>query len=316
MSKLKIGKLSRDERSYIAENVDKKSVTDLAKSLNRSVETVKNEIAKLGLAKTDEEIMRAAVLNQLHASMIWDEINRQLSKQEIKVFENHWLEMYEQFKEDVWFTERTQIRDFIVQDIFMARNMQNQIDCLTDIEQTRKLLDTYYSVDPLQWTDDDRNSVFNLEGRIDALRQANETRQSQYLKLSDSKQKILERMKATRNQRIDKINIGKGTFVGLLKKLEEDGQREAIGREVAIANLGADKAAKKFGENHQYADGEVDRPFLTPEGVQELVTRFQDDDINLPKDLGEDDQLADALVGFLTYEGKEKLLKKLQKDSE
>lgn len=314
MSKLKIGKLSRDERTYIANHVDKKSVTDIARSLNRSVDTVKNEIAKLGLSKTDEEVIKQTVLNQLHSGMIWDEVSRQLTKHELKLFENHWLEMYEQFKDDVWFTEKTQIRDFIVQDIFMNRNMKNQIDCNEDIENTRKVLEALYSVDPLTWSDEDRQRVFNLEGRMDALRQANETRQSQYLKLSDSKQKILERLKATRSQRIDKINIGKGTFVGLLKRLEEDGQREAIGREVAIANLGADKAARQLQENHQYEDGEVDRPFLIPEHVVELTTRLQEDDINLPKNLGDDDKLADALAGFLTYEGKEKLLKALQKE--
>lgn len=315
MSKLKIGKLSKNERTYIADHVDKKSVSDIAKSLNRSVETVKNEIAKLGLTKTDEEVVKLTVLNQLHASMIWIEVSRQLSKQEIKVFENHWLEMYEQFKDDVWFTEKTQIRDFIIQDIFMSRNMQAQIDCTDDIEQTRKTLDSYYSIDPISWTQDDRNNVFNLESRMDALRQANETRQAQYLKLSDSKQKILERLKATRSQRIDKINIGKGTFVGLLKRLEEEGQREAIGREVALANKGADKAADKFKQNHTYEDGEVDRPFLTPESVTELVTRLQDDDVNLPKDLGDGDKLAEALVGYLTFEGKEKLIKAINKEN-
>lgn len=314
--KLKIGKLSATEKSYIASNADSRTVEEIADHLARSVDTVRNEIAKLGLAKTDQAVANKGVLNELHASVMWREIQLQFTEDELSAFEHYWLEMFQQFKEDVWFTEKMQIRDYVTQQIFSDRNLASQAATIEDIKRLEKLLEFQYEIPAEAWGQEDRERVFNLENQLAAAREANESRQAQYLKLNNEKQKLLQNLKGTRRDRIDKIANSKTSFVGLMRLMEEEKGREAIGRETGLANLAADRAADKMRENFVYDDKTVDRPFLEPEHVQLLTTRLQEDDVNIPKNLGDNDDIANALADYLTHEGKEKLFKTLKQKLE
>lgn len=49
--------------------------------------------------------------------------------------------------------------------------------------------------------------------------------------------------------------------------LEEEDVREKEGREMEILKMATNKAVEGLHGYHQFADGMVDRPFLTPDSV-------------------------------------------------
>jgi hypothetical protein len=50
--------------------------------------------------------------------------------------------------------------------------------------------------------------------------------------------------------------------------LEDEELREKEGREMEILNLAVEKSKEILNSYHQYADGQVDKPFLTPDSVE------------------------------------------------
>jgi hypothetical protein len=51
--------------------------------------------------------------------------------------------------------------------------------------------------------------------------------------------------------------------------LEDETIREKEGREMEILSLATENNKKKLEEYHQYQDGIIDQPFLTPDSVQQ-----------------------------------------------
>jgi hypothetical protein len=49
--------------------------------------------------------------------------------------------------------------------------------------------------------------------------------------------------------------------------LEDEDIREKEGKEMEILKLATDKAKSNLYNYHEYADGSVDRPFLTPDSI-------------------------------------------------
>ena len=76
-------------------------------------------------------------------------------------------------------------------------------------------------------------------------------------------------LKATREQRIKRIEDGKSSWIGLIRMLEDEEIREKEGREMEIMAMAVDKNRKLISEYHNYADDTVDSPLLTPETVLE-----------------------------------------------
>jgi hypothetical protein len=92
---------------------------------------------------------------------------------------------------------------------------------------------------------------------------------NEYTKLLNEQQKISKDLKATREQRIKRIEDGKSSWVGLIKMLEDEEIREKEGREMEIISMATDKSKKELYGYHNYADQTVDRPLLTPDSVLE-----------------------------------------------
>ena len=92
---------------------------------------------------------------------------------------------------------------------------------------------------------------------------------NEYTKLLAEQQKISKDLKATREQRIKRIEDGKSSWIGLIRMLEDEQLREKQGREMAILDLATNKYKQKLSEYHTYEDNTVDRPFLTPETTQD-----------------------------------------------
>ena len=135
---------------------------------------------------------------------------------------------------------------------------------IADTEKLQKEVDTEYSL-----PEDQRDvaRLTNLETQLSFARNSISSYTNEYTKLLNEQQKISKDLKATREQRIKRIEDGKSSWVGLIRMLEDEEIREKEGRQMEILNMATEKSREKLAEYHTYADDIVDKPFLTPDDV-------------------------------------------------
>lgn len=267
MSK-KRGQLSLDEEQFIREHVLNMTIENIAKSLNRSNAPIEryieeNQLARDPLEKNEEKIL----LQKLHSKSFWGEIKKQFDTDtgELEYFENVWINLVKQFREDVLPAEELQIKQFITIDILINRSMKERKRHIAETEKLQKQVDKEYEKTE---TERDIPKLANLETQLSFARNSIANYTNEYTKLLNEQQKISKDLKATREQRIKRIEDGKSSWVGLIRMLEDEEIREKQGREMQILSMATDKIKEKLFDYHQYADNSLDLPFLTPESVE------------------------------------------------
>ena len=263
----KRGQLSLEEEKFIRENLTSLTVENIAEQLNRNVAPIKRYISETknllsGNEAAEDELLR----NKLYGKTFWFEIKKQFDEEsgELEYFENVWVNLMKQFREDVLPAEELQIKQFITIDILINRSMKERKRHISETEKLQRLVDAEYDK-----PEDQRDvpKLANLETQLSFARNSIANYTNEYTKLLGEQQKISKDLKATREQRIKRIEDGKSSWVGLIRMLEDEDVREKEGREMEIIRLATNKAREKLTEYHEYQDGKLDSPFLTPESV-------------------------------------------------
>lgn len=263
----KRGQLSLEEEKFIRENLASLTVENIAEQLNRNVAPIKRYISETknllsGNEAAEDELLR----NKLYGKTFWFEIKKQFDEEsgELEYFENVWVNLMKQFREDVLPAEELQIKQFITIDILINRSMKERKRHISETEKLQRLVDAEYDK-----PEDQRDvpKLANLETQLSFARNSIANYTNEYTKLLGEQQKISKDLKATREQRIKRIEDGKSSWVGLIRMLEDEDVREKEGREMEIIRLATNKAREKLMEYHEYQDGKLDSPFLTPESV-------------------------------------------------
>ena len=265
----KRGQLSLDEQQFIKENVESLAVKDIADQLNRSEKPIQRYIIENRLLESSEERDTDETLrNKLYSKTFWSEIKRQFDEDsgELHYFENTWIGLIKQFREDVLPAEELQIKQFITIDILINRSMKERKRHIAETEKLQKQVDAEYDKPE---ADRDIPKLANLETQLSFARNSISNYTNEYTKLLSEQQKISKDLKATREQRIKRIEDGKSSWTGLIRMLEDEQIREKEGREMEILSLATKKFMEKMSSYHTYEDGEVDKPFLTPETIEE-----------------------------------------------
>ena len=116
----------------------------------------------------------------------------------------------------------------------------------------------------------DRDYIFNLERQIAVARAAQEALGRDYKDLQVKKSAMLKDLKATREQRIKRLEDSKQTFISWVSNLMTNPDiRQEIGTEMEKMRLSINKEKERLSEWHQYEDKLVDQPFLTPDTVKD-----------------------------------------------
>ena len=125
----KRGQLSLDEEKFIRDNIKKLTIQQIADSINRNIPPVKRYIIENRLLEDndvldDEEYLK----HKLHSKSFWGEIKKQFDNDsgELEYFENVWINLLRQFREDVLPAEELQIKQFITIDILINRSMKER----------------------------------------------------------------------------------------------------------------------------------------------------------------------------------------------
>ena len=261
----KRGQLSLEEEQFIKDHVSSSSPEIIAASLNRNVSPITRYIVEAKLLVDESEKKQDEILKQkLYSKTFWNEIKRQFDEDsgELDYFENTWVNLIKQFREDVLPAEELQLKQFITIDILINRSMKERH--ISETEKLQKEVDKEYDK-----PEDSRDTprLINLETQLSFARNSISSYTNEYTKLLGEQQKISKDLKATREQRIKRIEDGKSSWVGLIRMLEDEILREREGREIEIIALATQKAKDDLSTLHQYQDGKLDLPFLTPESA-------------------------------------------------
>lgn len=266
----KKGQLSLEEEKFIREHIHELSIDDIAQQLNRTNKPIEKYImqAKIGIQSIDQQQNDQILRQHLHCKTFWPEIEKQFDKQsgELEYFEDTWISLIKQFREDVLPAEELQIKQFITIDILINRSMKERKRHIADTEKLQVEVDKEYSK-----PEDQRDipKLTNLETQLGFARNSIANYTNEYTKLLNEQQKISKDLKATREQRIKRIEDGKSSWIGLIRMLEDEDTREKQGREMEIMALATAKSKQQLAEYHSYADTIIDSPLLTPEVVIE-----------------------------------------------
>lgn len=263
----KRGQLSLEEEKFIRDNLTLLTVDQIAEKLNRNPAPVKRYINENKILQSTEQIQEEEILKQkLYTKTFWQEIKRQFDEEtgELEYFESVWINLIKQFREDVLPAEELQIKQFITIDILINRSMKERKRHITETEKLQREVDKEY-LKPIE--ERDIPKLANLETQLSFARNSITNYTNEYTKLLAEQQKISKDLKATREQRIKRIEDGKSSWVGLIRMLEDEASREKEGREMEILKLATDKAKDNLSQFHEYQDGKLDIPFLTPESV-------------------------------------------------
>jgi hypothetical protein len=266
----KRGQLSLDEEKFIRENYASSTLEQIAQALNRNIDPVKRYIDENNLLlinESDESKGNELLKHKLHSKTFWSEIKRQFDADtgELEYFENTWIGLIKQFREDVLPAEELQIKQFITIDILINRSMKERKRHIAETDKLQKLVDKEYDK-----PEDQRDipKLANLETQLSFARNSIANYTNEYTKLLNEQQKISKDLKATREQRIKRIEDGKSSWIGLIRMLEDEEIREKEGREMEILSLATEKYKNKLSEYHTFQDNTLDKPFLTPETVE------------------------------------------------
>lgn len=266
MSK-KRGQLSLDEEAFIKDNFTKLSIDEIANALNRSTAPITRFVSEQNLYISEDESKEKDTIRQkLRSKSFWNEIVKQFDNDsgELDYFEEIWINLIKQFREDVLPAEELQIKQFITIDILINRSMKERKRHISETEKLQKLVDKEY-----EKPEDQRDipKLSNLETQLSFARNSIASYTNEYTKLLNEQQKISKDLKATREQRIKRIEDGKSSWTGLIRMLEDEEIREREGREMAIMSMAVNKAKENLYNFHTYQDGSVDMPILCPESV-------------------------------------------------
>ena len=258
MATLNKGRFTNEELSDIEElTKGGMSPTDIAKKLNRSIESVLDRVAFVDKDKTLD----------IRETEQWPVLKQQFSKEEQNMFIYHWKEMVAQFRDDVPHTEKVQIVDLITVIIIMNRLLTQERQQKLDIDELRKLVEVEKEK---QFEDRNDQLIFDYEKQIGFAMAAQTDVHKSFEKLLTDKKQMLSAMKATREQRIKRIEDSKETIVGWMRNLLlHPEERLQVGIDMEKMRLSVLVETERLSDWHEYEDGMVDQPFLNENTVMD-----------------------------------------------
>ena len=264
MTQMTSGRLSKKEQRQISEMVDSYTTEDIAKKLNRSYDSIDNYIkSKLKVGLTIEETAAYSLVDRPY----YKELEAQFTTEELELFKYHWSKIITQFKDDVFPTEEMQVVDVIKLEILMNRCLKGNKENIDQINTYDQMIQDERSRDKDQ---QDTDYILNLERQTASLRASQESLNRDYRDLSSKKESMLKNMKGTREQRIKRLEDSKQSFTSWVAALMQNPELiKQYGIEMEKMRAAMTMEKGRLGEFHEFTDGQVDQPFLTPDTVKD-----------------------------------------------
>ena len=261
---MKKGRFSVEEMEFIESNYEAMSPSEIGLELDRDPESVDLFIKrkfKVGISSLEEAEF------ELEDRPYWTELALQFTQDELKLFKYHWTRIINQFKDDVIPTEELQVVDLIKLELLMNRCLKNNKASIEQITSLEALVQLERARDPDQ---QDRDMILNMERQIASCKASQESMNRDYRELQAKKNSMLKEMRATREQRVKRLEDSKQSFTGWVIHLMTNPETtKKYGLEMEKMRLGMDGEKERLRQFHKYEDGLVDQPFLTPDTVKD-----------------------------------------------
>lgn len=259
----KLGRITKEEESFILANIETMSLDELSKELNRDVKTLQKVLKRLSVSD-DSTIASAA--QQIKARPYWNELENQFNSEELQLFVQHWHNIIAQFRNDTFYTEELQIVEVIKLDILSNRILTDQNKVRKDIEQTEKDIAKERKDDGVSQPSIDL--IRMLETKMTQLYISLNQYMSDYEKILNHKKTMMKEIKGSRADRIKQFESSKESFSGWFRNLMLNPiERRNLGQWMEKMRLATDYEVIKLSEYHKYENKEYDIPLLTPESV-------------------------------------------------
>jgi len=269
--------VTSDDKEQILNLSKTMGVTEIATLLNKSEAQVKRVIKQSELMlKADRRLAslnekEVEIAKDIKRTKTWQQLTEELSPNELLYYEEKYAQYMAQFKDDVLVTEQTQISLLIKFEIMMHRNAKAKYSAAQEIARLVSMQNDYLSTFPDRsaMSEQDREYVLSLEAQIQAAKQAEQARSSEFIKLEEKHQALLKDLKATREQRVTRIESSKQSFLAIIKQLQDEENRELMGRHMEIMKHVSSKEMERLGSAHVYEDGNSDLPILNADTMEE-----------------------------------------------
>lgn len=267
----RVGRWLKTEEEYMAKNFETMTVEDMAATLKRNPITVKKYVEEK-LYKSNPAILQSKKTLEfdIERSPIWKELQKQFNREELDTFLYHWATLIAQFKYDVLPTERMQIIDAVRIEILMNRALERTQKAVTEIEdyeaESSDLREQYNDTQDQTL----KARISALEAMIANMKTSIINFNKEYKELFVNKQSILRELKATRADRIKRIEDSKetiGSWIG--KMLENTDLRRELGVELEKVRLANQIEYERLSEYHKYLDGSIEQPILNSDNLKE-----------------------------------------------
>ncbi len=286
------GRFTDEEIAFIKQHVSLLDINEIGENLNRDPTSIKKYITKIGLVPIEPGSIHAAkspaaeaqpivrrveanervvVSNELRKTEMWKRLADEFEPEELVFLEERYIAMVSQFQ-DVVATEETQILQIIKLEILMSRNLSQRKKALHSIrfiEQTQKeKLNEYCpNGDISQRTERQLNELLTLQTQLNVCVSDEQSKTTEYEKLGAQHAKLMQSTKATRDQRLDKIESTKVNFLDIVRQLQQRDIQAIEGRQMELMKLAGERELVRLGRPITFEDGNQDSPILCAETV-------------------------------------------------
>jgi hypothetical protein len=258
---MKTGRLSKEEIAYIDSNLSTMNDSEIAEKLGRSVEAISQRRAAAPQDNINNEMQTYVV--QLREKHFWPTIKKSLLSDEVEAFENSWAALYSQFfNQGVTPTDEIMMKDVIIEDILLHRALEQKRNILEEIKLNEKILADERLMDP---DDRDADLMTNTLRTIVQLRGTSEAYTKEINEIKKTKDGKFKDLKATRNERLKTVEESGKNIFALIKLLDEHKMRESEGRMTGLVYQASLNKKNEMESDMVFADGEVDKVWLTPD---------------------------------------------------
>lgn len=290
--------MSKEDIEYIRDNAGVKSPAEIATKIGRTVEAVSLWLqANLphGVTTPHKALPndRGSISEQLKRTALWTRLKKEFDEEELEHFSERYSAYMQQFRSDLFATEVDMMVNYIRTDILMGRNMEAR---KANIEMLTRFEEEFRSLPANSKATEKRRA--QLEDLIATYKSADAARSKEYIELQSAYNRAAEKLKATRDQRISKIDSMKETFTDIIKALASAPNRDRVGEEMEIGRSVVFREMERLTTPHKFENGQWDLPILNADSLSAAGELPRDEvdatpDEPAPEDGGDSDDLLD-----------------------
>jgi hypothetical protein len=264
------GVLPEDVKRWILENTSELTPEQMAEKLNVNVSRVLPVLDNYNGVLLDKNFMWRERLKKTKA---WRHIKNEFTADELEYFSDKYIQLMEQFKEDVLPTEEQQIISLIRVEIMQHRNLVGRKQLGDSNNRIQGMIDDLLRAvngNMAQLDETDRDRIIELQNQQATLENSQNLKTKEFLELGKEHSSLTEKLKASRVQRINAATNDKLTWPELVKMLMDRKNQEAESRKYELQRVAAEKELERLTKPHRFMDNNVDVPILNYESMDNL----------------------------------------------